>query len=306
MINKRVLIVEDDLADQQKIKRLLDLWSIEYDVIDSPLEACRKLKQGDYIFIILDLDLGTGVDDGIFLLSAMSRENLIRPTVIITRSADLVDIQALRGRYRFIKDIIHKRNLTSLLPVFSDIITEIFFSRHQIEDVVRLLKRFEHSMRRWCYEKEPRSKWNGAKPIRWYVDNEYHVQDILWVILSTLFEDLEDEENLPSLGQKHPRYDLGIPSLGLIIEVKYVREKGSFAKVIEEIAADSQLYLSKKEKYNKIIAFIYDDTCSIEQHQECKNGLLSIDSIIDAIIVSRPGKMPDENKRRELIKQLPE
>ena len=125
-------------------------------------------------------------------------------------------------------------------------------------------------------------------------------------MLSPLFKDLEDEENLPSIGQKHPRYDLGIPSLGVIIEVKYVRERREFAKIIEQVAADVSLYLNQATTYQKIIAFIYDDSSSPEEHQECRSGLLTIDGISDVIIVSRPGKMPDKYIRRSLIKQLPE
>jgi hypothetical protein len=108
-----------------------------------------------------------------------------------------------------------------------------------------------------------------------------------------LFTDLEDEENLPSVGHKHPRCDLGIPSLHLIIEVKFLH-KGSqkeFAKITEDIAADHTLYLRTGSLYDKIIAFVWDDSCSIEHHAELKQGLTQMPGIVGAVIMPRPAKM---------------
>jgi hypothetical protein len=83
---------------------------------------------------------------------------------------------------------------------------------HPTEDeVVRLLGRVEHSMRRWAWDEKSRTRSGGTA--KWDILHEYHVQDLLWTILAPLFPDLEDEENLPSLGHKHPRADLGIPAL---------------------------------------------------------------------------------------------
>jgi hypothetical protein len=68
---------------------------------------------------------------------------------------------------------------------------------------------------------------------RWTVDNEYHVQDMLWVVLAPQFPDLDDEEWLKSLGHHHPRADLAIPSHRVIIEVKFARQDGkSFSGLI--------------------------------------------------------------------------
>jgi REase_DpnII-MboI len=88
--------------------------------------------------------------------------------------------------------------------------------------------------------------------------------NLLWAVLAPAFPDLEDEENLPSIGHKKPRADLGIPSLQTIIEVKFLRASGQrpCAQIIEEIAADSSLYLSKPSAYDNIVAFVWDDCAS--------------------------------------------
>jgi REase_DpnII-MboI len=163
----------------------------------------------------------------------------------------------------------------------------------KVSDVIELLQGVPRSLRRWCWEDKPRSKKRDAKPITWDIQSEYHVQDLIWVILSPIFPDLEDEENLPSLGQKHPRYDLGIPSLGLIIEIKFAYEglSSEFANIIEGVAADTSLYLSERSGYNKVLAFVWDNSRRTEQHSELKHGLGKIRDVVGAIVVSRPGKM---------------
>jgi hypothetical protein len=140
-------------------------------------------------------------------------------------------------------------------------------------------------------------RWRWDDKIRWKIENEYHVQDLLWIILAPLFADLEDEENLPSLGHKHPRCDLGIPSLHLIIEVKFIRKgtQSHFARITEEIAADHTLYTTAGSNYNKIVAFVWDDSRSSEQHFELKQGLQKMPGIVGTVIVSRPAKMVERD-----------
>ena len=73
-----------------------------------------------------------------------------------------------------------------------------------------------------AWETEPRTR--NSAPAHWDVENEYHVQGMLGMILAPYLPDLDDEEWLKSLGQHHPRADFAIPSLNLIIEVKFLRQ----------------------------------------------------------------------------------
>ena len=66
----------------------------------------------------------------------------------------------------------------------------------------------------------PHDKWHARQ---WHVDNEYHVQNLLWVLLAPIFPDLDDEQYLTKIGQKNPRADLYIPSMKLIVEAKFLR-----------------------------------------------------------------------------------
>ncbi len=167
--------------------------------------------------------------------------------------------------------------------------------RATVPQVTELLKRVPAAMRRWTWEEKPRTR--NAAPRKWHIDNEYHVQNLLYAILSPIFPDLTDEQYLDQVGQKNPRSDLLIPSLKLIIEVKFQREGDSPQKVIDEIASDASLYVVVGSPYAEflIVPFIWDDMGRVTEHDYLATGLKRIRSIADAVIVSRPGDMKREN-----------
>lgn len=163
-------------------------------------------------------------------------------------------------------------------------------SSTSVNDVARLLAGVARSMRRWTWESKSRTPRSAIA--RWVIDNEYHVQDMLWAILAPVFPDLDDEEWLKSLGQHHPRADLALPSLHLIVEVKFARKEGkSFGDLIQEVAADASTYLQDGSSYTSIIAFIWDDAARTEEHAELRQGLLRIRGVVDAMVLPRPQKM---------------
>jgi hypothetical protein len=166
-------------------------------------------------------------------------------------------------------------------------------------DLVRLLQNVSRGMKRWTFEKTNRTP--RSRIAQWFVENEYHVQNLLWVVLAPVFPDLEDEENLPSLGHKKPRADLGVPSLRTIVEVKFLRGAGqaACADLIEEIAADASLYRSQKSGYDDIVVFVWDDAAQTEQHHELRMGIESIGGVSAAIILPRPSVMPRSGQKTE-------
>lgn len=162
-----------------------------------------------------------------------------------------------------------------------------------VENVIHVLNGIPHSLRRWTWENAPRTGREGALGIKWEIENEYHFQNYLWTILAPLLNDLEDEENLKSLGPKKPRADLCIPSLELIIEVKFMRTntQSQQAAIIDEIASDASLYCRPGTGYSYLIPVIWDNSRSSEIHSELIQGLERIPNVPKAIIISRPGKM---------------
>jgi REase_DpnII-MboI len=152
--------------------------------------------------------------------------------------------------------------------------------------LVTVLSRFETAMRRWrCDESSMK------QPIRWPVTAEREVQDILWLILRPVFDDLVEEETLPRLGHSTYRADFGIPSLGILIEVKYVRKSSDFKEIEKQVLEDSVAYLNGVTAYREIVVFIYDESASVQEHDTTASSLRGIDRISDVIIVSRPSQL---------------
>lgn len=159
-----------------------------------------------------------------------------------------------------------------------------------LEDVSKLLTQVPAGLRRWTWEEKSRTL-NG-QPRQWYIDNEYHVQNLLYFLLGAVFTDIREEEYTRSVGQKKPRVDLEIPSLKLVIEIKFWRSTDKPQKVIGEIAEDASLYLAEGSPHEKIIAFIWDDYRRTEEHHLLRE-IKRMNGIFDVVIVSRPARMPE-------------
>jgi hypothetical protein len=143
-------------------------------------------------------------------------------------------------------------------------------------------------MRRWRWD-DPA---NVRHPIRWPITSEREVQDILWALLRSVFDDLVDEEPLRKFGHSSYRPDFGLPRLGVLVGVKYLRSAAEFKKVEKEVIEDSVAYLKQTTTYRKIVVFIYDESGSVQEHDMTAAALRELEHVIDVIIVSRPSQIP--------------
>lgn len=150
-----------------------------------------------------------------------------------------------------------------------------------------LLRRFPAAMRRWRWDSGDRVR----APIHWPITSEREIQDILWLVLRSVFDDVIDEDTNPKIGHASTRADFGIPSLRLLVEVKYVYDgyTAEFKKIEQEVMIDSVAYLQRATLYDEIVVFIYDSTASVEHHELTRDTLIKVPGIADVIIVSRPG-----------------
>lgn len=159
----------------------------------------------------------------------------------------------------------------------------------EVEDVCRIAQGLPRAMKRWAWDEK--GKTPRSRPGRWEVENEYHLQSLLWAVFAPIFSDLDDEEYLKSLGQLQPRCDLAIPSLNLIIEAKYVRPATKFSKVIGEIAEDVTLYLRHGLHWRHLVVVVWDDAARTEEHPEFIAALRDMDGIAGAVVIPRPSMM---------------
>ena len=146
-------------------------------------------------------------------------------------------------------------------------------------------------LKRWTWENTGRTK--NADPVKWPIENEYHVQNLLYVLLAPIFEDVLDEVYLQPIGQKTPRIDLFLPSMHTIIEVKYRKDtKKTFPALIGEIAEDVSLYRSDPTyKDARIVSFLWDHTRSTQEHAKFREGILKIQGMDGCVVVCSPSMM---------------
>ncbi len=178
-------------------------------------------------------------------------------------------------------DVLCERNLPARL------------GRLEPGDVVRVLQGVVRSMRLWTWEDKPRT--TTSPTVRWDIEHEYHVQNLLWAAMAPLFPDLDAEVYTDPVGQKNPRMDLTVPSMGLVVEVKFMRPGASFAKIVDEVAADASLY-GADPRWRVLIPFVWDDSGRIEEHAKLVDGLRKLDMVHDAVVMARPGKMDHQTQ----------
>lgn len=160
-----------------------------------------------------------------------------------------------------------------------------------LDDLVKFLENIPVGLKRWTWEEAGRTR--GAEPVKWLIENEYHVQNLLYVMLAPIFNDIADEVNLQPVGQKNPRIDLYLPTLHTIIEVKYRKDtKKSFPALIGEIAEDASLYhADQKYRDARIISFLWDRTRATQEHSKFKEGILKMEGIAGCVVISAPSTM---------------
>lgn len=162
-----------------------------------------------------------------------------------------------------------------------------------LDDLLGFLKYIPVGLKRWTWEDAGRTK--GANPVKWHVDNEYHVQNLLYILLAPIFNDIADEVYLQPVGQKTPRIDLYLPSLHTVIEVKYRKDaRKSFQTLIGEIAEDASLYRADpKYKDARIVSFLWDCTRATQEHAKFTEGVLKIEGLSGCVVASAPSTMTE-------------
>jgi hypothetical protein len=159
----------------------------------------------------------------------------------------------------------------------------------QTGDLVSFLENIPVGLRRWTWENVPRTS-SANDPVRWRIENEYHVQNLLYLLLAPVFVDICDEVSQSPVGQKSPRIDLYLPSIDTIIEVKYRKNtRKSFQMFIGEIAEDASLYKADPTyKDSQFICLLWDHTRSTQEHSKFINGVNSLPGVDGCVVISSP------------------
>jgi CheY-like chemotaxis protein len=98
----RTLVIEDTLAEQDRIIRYLQSRGVSADVAVDPMTAIFKLAGEQYDYVILDLDLGAGISDGEGILAWMDRHEKRIPTLVLSEAAALPAVIRLEKAFLFV------------------------------------------------------------------------------------------------------------------------------------------------------------------------------------------------------------
>ena len=161
-----------------------------------------------------------------------------------------------------------------------------------LKDLVVFLERIPVGLKRWTWETE-KGRTRSSNPVKWLIENEYHVQNLLYVLLAPIFDDVADEIYLQQVGQRSPRADLYLPGLHTLIEVKFRKNKNkSFSKIIGEVGEDASLYHADlKYKDARFVCLLWDHTRSTQEHSKFNEGVLRIPGVNACVVVSSPSSM---------------
>jgi hypothetical protein len=221
---------------------------------------------------------------------------------VLPRSSDLIGAYEEKALVRIKQAHDEDTERAILMLCALDSLSEqravVSLQRPTIEQVGQLISRVPSAMRRWTWEHAPKTRTSTAEC--WDIQHEYHVQNLLYAVLAPLFPDLTDEETLAPVGQKNPRTDLGIPSLKLVIEAKFLRAGHSFGNLIGELSQDAGLYRAHgpAARYQYVMPFVWDDSRRTEEYSTFLQGLRMIDGLVHPVIVPRPGQMEHRHDSR--------
>lgn len=220
---------------------------------------------------------------------SVMRMAIAPPTEVATASDERAVVAAVLEHHAQVDQIASAFLLAALSRVKSSVVRSIRTDVMTIDDVLALLRNVTRSLRDWTWEQKPRTKTSQAR--QWQVDHEYHVQNLLWVVLAPLFSDIESEGYSAKVGFTQPRADIVIPSLKLIIEAKFARATDSLKEIQRQLAQDAAMYFPQGGPYDRMIAFVWDDAARTEEHATLIQGLEKLERIAGVIVVSRPSKM---------------
>ncbi len=116
------------------------------------------------------------------------------------------------------------------------------------------------------------------------IASEADLQRLTFEILRSHFDDLVDQESLPKFGTKSHKPDFGVPSLHVLIELKYLASGTNIKTIQDEMQSDIIGYLDSQENYTQIIFLVYDASHRIRDKQEL-SVLKKNRKVLDVVIV---------------------
>lgn len=164
-----------------------------------------------------------------------------------------------------------KRDLTAAKGIFQNYLSElledyaenneVFDSEKEIERIFTRFKKIVVQLTRRHDQRETL-----------IIKDEYDVQDLLHSLLKLYFDDVRDEEPIPSYAGASSRTDFYIPEIKTFIEVKKTRSGLKDKELRDQLIIDIEQY-QKHPGCDKIYCFVYDPDSFISNPTGIKNDL---------------------------------
>jgi len=127
--------------------------------------------------------------------------------------------------------------------------------------------------------------------------DEYDIQRVLWTMLAGVYPDLRDEQWLEQFGVFQPRADLAIESLKTIVEAKFIRRANAFHKIQEELISDAASYTKKPERFDRVVAIVYDATSSQHKYEQLREALERVPGVSKILVFSKVTPRPTKRRK---------
>ncbi|RXQ95706.1 hypothetical protein EO244_07540 [Ancylomarina salipaludis] len=142
--------------------------------------------------------------------------------------------------------------LQILLEDVESVLLKTKFVNKSAEEVIRdVLSNFSNAVQKII-------KGRRKNHPEFKIEDEYDVQDILYVILKSIFPNLRDEDPIAKVGAKSTKIDLIIREEKILVEVKMIKAKDTNeTHFIEQLKVDFESYHECKW-LDKLFCFVYD------------------------------------------------
>ncbi len=123
------------------------------------------------------------------------------------------------------------------------------------------------------------------------IENEYDVQDLLFVMLRPFFPDIEYEEHAKKNAGSEKRVDFVFRAIQTVLEVKCIRDRRHAKAVFDELRIDVESYHSHDD-CRHMVFFIYDPRLEIIDGQKMMQDVNGVRTIkgkdVEVKVVIRP------------------
>lgn len=186
------------------------------------------------------------------IAQATTGEDLFQPLLAFLYQNPNLDItDSIKSFLAIDQDIVDLILLESIIEALlkRETRTEVV-GMNAFQAIIQVLEEFDNAVR-----KITQSRRKDHKSFE--INDEYDVQDILYVMLKPIFKTMICEDPTPKIGVKSNKIDLIIRNEGILIETKMMKAGESEKKYVEELKNDIQSYFECKY-LRYLIMFVYD------------------------------------------------